>query len=539
MINDLCRLIRNVENNLFLGPVPDKMLSIPNFRRDGNPFNTTVVLSPPPLVSPPISEGPTSEAAPGKPANGPSTQDGSQSTTTRKSKKTIKIVAIVVAAVILCIIAVLAAMLLIRCCEKESKADRIFKRPDIGAYRGPKEKPKGNNPLVQNTTEIKKLPAPKETVQKPVKEREIDTSNMGMVVLKPREEPETDTAGIGVIPVAAPVEKVTVRPIVPSELPKDPDLPSSVASFTVASLQQYTNSFGQENLIGIGMLGSVYRAELPDGRLLAVKKLDNASPMLQTDESFLDLVSSISRLQHPNVVNLVGYCVEHKQRLLVFEYFGNGTLNDVLHSSDEINMKLSWNARIRIALGAARALEYLHEVCQPPIVHRNFKSVNLLLDDELTVHASDCGLAPLISSGSVRQLSGNILSSLGYGAPEFIQSGAYTCQSDVYSFGVVMLELLTGRKSYDSSRPRGEQHLVRWATNQLHDIASLSRMVDPSLNGRYPEKSLSGFADIISICIQSEPEFRPPMSEIVQKLIRMMPREASKRPGGDSSTSSS
>ncbi|KAF5187472.1 Lrr receptor-like kinase [Thalictrum thalictroides] len=165
---------------------------------------------------------------------------------------------------------------------------------------------------------------------------------------------------------------------------------------------------------------------------------------------------------------------------------------------------------------------YLHEICHPPIVHRNFKSANVLLDNELTAHVSDCGLAPLISVGT--QLSGQLLSFNGYGAPEY-EMGTYSCQSDVYSFGVVMLELLTGRKSFDSARPRGEQYLVRWAIPQLHDIEALSRMVDPSLGGAYPAKSLSRFADIISMSVQSEPEFRPPMSEIVQNLLHMIQRE--------------
>ncbi|XXG71683.1 hypothetical protein AAC387_Pa07g0952 [Persea americana] len=369
---------------------------------------------------------------------------------------------------------------------------------------------------------MKKGSVLKEAVQKPTKEHEMDTIGMWMVAQKPRVEQEANMDGMGAVAVGLPVEEVCANPV-PAKLPKHLDPLTSVTSFSVGSLQQYTNSFGQENLIGVGSLGSVYQAECPDGQLLAVKKLDNTNLMLQTDESFLNLVSIISKLQHANVVKLVGYCAEHRQCLLVYEYCSNGTLNDVLHSGHELNKKLSWNARIRIALGAARALEYLHEVCQPPIVHRKFKSSNLLLDDELTVRASDCGLDSLFSSGSVRQLSGNILSSLGYGAPEFIQSRIYTCQSDIYNFGVVMLELLTGRKPYDSSRPRGEQHLARWAISQLHDIASLSRMVDPSLSS-CPEKSLSQLADIISICIQSEPEFRPPMSEIVQKLLCMMSR---------------
>lgn len=272
------------------------------------------------------------------------------------------------------------------------------------------------------------------------------------------------------------------------------------------------------------MLGTVYRAQLPDGKLLAVKKLDKRASSQQKDDEFLELINNIDRIRHANVVGLIGYCVEHGQRLLIYEYCSNGTLQDALHSDDELKKKLSWNRRIRMALGAARALEYLHEVCQPPVIHRNFKSCNVLLDDDYLVYISDCGLASLIASGSVSQLSGSLLTTYGYGAPEF-ESGTYTEKSDVYSFGVVMLELLTGRTSYDRSRTRGEQFLVRWAIPQLHDIDALSRMVDPTLNGQYPAKSLSHFADIIARCVQSEPEFRPPMSEVVQDLLVMIRRE--------------
>ncbi|MBA0766140.1 hypothetical protein Gotri_015208 [Gossypium trilobum] len=300
------------------------------------------------------------------------------------------------------------------------------------------------------------------------------------------------------------------------------------------------------------MLGSVYRAELPDGKLLAVKKLEKRVASQQKDDEFIELVENIDRIQHVNVVRLMGYCAEHGQKLLIYEYCSNGSLQDALHSDDEFKKLLSWNTRIRMALGAARALEYMHEACQPPVIHRNFKSANVLLDDDLDVRVSDCGLAPLIASGSVSQkiwrlqlsgaamipaprrgilaFSGQLQSIYGYGAPEF-ESGIYTSQSDVYSFGVFMLELLTGRKSYDRTRSRGEQFLVRWAIPQLHDIEALSRMVDPSLNGEYPAKALSRFADIISRCVQSEPEFRPPMSEVVQDLLDIIRRE---RPSNES-----
>jgi serine/threonine protein kinase len=204
----------------------------------------------------------------------------------------------------------------------------------------------------------------------------------------------------------------------------------------------------------------------------------------------------------------------------VYEFHQNGSLHDLLHISDEYTKPLSWNSRVKIALGSARALEYLHEVCSPSVVHKNFKSSNILLDAEYNPHVSDAGLANLISDDQFQASDHGT----GYNAPEVAMSGQYNLKSDVYSFGVVMLELLTGRKPFDSTKPRSEQSLVRWAAPQLHDIDALDRMVDPALKGLYPAKSLSRFADVIALCVQPEPEFRPPMSEVVQQLVRLVQR---------------
>ncbi|KAI3800267.1 hypothetical protein L1987_28354 [Smallanthus sonchifolius] len=242
---------------------------------------------------------------------------------------------------------------------------------------------------------------------------------------------------------------------------------------------------------GEGSLGRVYKADFSNGKMLAIKKIDNAALSLQEEDNFVEAVSNMSRLRHPNIVPLARYCVEHGQRLLVYDYIANGSLQDLLHFADDRSKTLTWNARVKVALGTARALEYV-----------------------------------------VTQLVGFF----GYSAPEFALSGIYTLKSDVYSFGVVMLELLTGRKPLDSSRVRSEQSLVRWATPQLHDIDSLAKMVDPTLNGMYPAKSLSRFADIIALCVQPEPEFRPPMSEVVQALVRLMQRASMvKRQSSDDS----
>ncbi|CAH9118644.1 unnamed protein product [Cuscuta europaea] len=289
--------------------------------------------------------------------------------------------------------------------------------------------------------------------------------------------------------------------------------------YSIADLQMATDSFSAENLLGEGSVGRVYRAQFQHGKVHAVMKINSSS--LQEPEDFMELVSTISRLHHANVTELVGYCSEHQQYLLIYEFHKNGTLHDFLHLSDEFSRPLTWNNRVKIALGTARALEYLHEVCSPSVVHKNFKSSNILLDSELNPHLSDCGLASLIPDGDQAL---NHTTGSGYGAPEVSMSGSYTIKSDVYSFGVVMLELLTGRKPFDSSRPRAEQLLVRWATPQLHDIDALTKMVDPTLEGLYPVKSLSRFADVIALCVQTEPEFRPPMSEVVEALVRLVQR---------------
>ncbi|KAG6730640.1 hypothetical protein I3843_01G085700 [Carya illinoinensis] len=290
-------------------------------------------------------------------------------------------------------------------------------------------------------------------------------------------------------------------------------------SYSLADLQLATGNFATGRLLGEGSIGRIYRAKYADGKVLAVKKIDSSLFQGGRVEEFLQIVSNISRLHHPNIAELIGHCSEQGHNMLVYEYFRNGSLHEFLHMSDDYSKPLTWNTRIRIALGTARAVEYLHEVCSPSSVHKNIKSSNILFDAELNPHLSDCGLATFH-----QRTSQNL--GVGYNAPECTKPSAYTVKSDVYSFGVVMLELLTGRMPLDSSKPKPEQCLVRWATPQLHDIDALGKMVDPALRGLYPPKSLSRFADIIALCVQLEPEFRPPMSEVVQSLMRLVQRSS-------------
>ncbi|KAI4298743.1 hypothetical protein L6164_032264 [Bauhinia variegata] len=481
----------NVANNNFSGWIPHELSSIHNFIYDGNSFDNGPAPPLPPYTPPPLSRSHNKSHHSGFGSHDETQGSDSENSYAKKGLTVWAIIGIVLGSVFLVAIILLALVFCVR-----------------------KHKKKENGARASRTN----LPIATNNVTPQMQEQRVKSSAV-IADLKP-----------------PPAEKVMVE-MVPTKngSVKRMKSPITATSYTVASLQSATNSFSQEFIIGEGSLGRVYKAEFPNGKIMAIKKIDNAALSLQEEDNFVEAVSNMSRLRHPNIVVLVGYCVEHGQRLLVYEYIGNGNLHDMLHFVEDSSKVLSWNARVRIALGTARALEYLHEVCLPSVVHRNLKSANILLDEELNPHLSDCGLAAL-TPNTERQVSTQMVGSFGYSAPEFALSGVYTVKSDVYSFGVVMLELLTGRKPLDSSRPKSEQSLVRWATPQLHDIDALAKMVDPALNGMYPAKSLSRLADIIALCVQPEPEFRPPMSEVVQALVRLVQRASvAKRRSSDES----
>ncbi|KAJ0843481.1 putative protein kinase RLK-Pelle-LRR-V family [Helianthus annuus] len=480
----------NVANNRFNGWIPKELLSIPGFVYDGNSFDNGPAPPPPPYTPPPAKpHNNRTRSPPPRTHKGSDAPSSDTSSGNKTSIGTILGISLGSAFLILFI-----ALVLLFCYRKGKKTKSTTRTSTV-------------NPPIMSEKVNAEMQEQRVTV--------IPTASVVDLKSPPTENATYENGKSGSM--------------------KRVKSPITTSSYTVATLQTATNSFSQDNIIGEGSLGRVYKADFPNGKTMAVKKIDNAALSLQEEDDFVEAVSNMSRLRHPNIVPLAGYCVEHGQRLLVYDYIANGSLQDLLHFAEDSSKTLTWNARVRVALGTARALEYLHEVCLPSVVHRNLKSANILLDEELNPHLSDCGLAAL-TPNTEREVATQLVGSFGYSAPEFALSGIYTVKSDVYSFGVVMLELLTGRKPLDSSRPRSEQSLVRWATPQLHDIDSLAKMVDPTLNGMYPAKSLSRFADIIALCVQPEPEFRPPMSEVVQALVRLMQRASvvKRRPSDDS-----
>ncbi|XP_024454426.1 protein STRUBBELIG-RECEPTOR FAMILY 3 isoform X4 [Populus trichocarpa] len=423
VVQDLPLEYLNVENNLFSGPIPEKLLGIPNFRKDGNPFNTSIILSPPPALSPFPGSLPAAEA-PWKQANGTSASETPKYERSKGFFTSNRVVWIAVTGVV--VIIILGSCLLISTCYRGRKESIDIERHDVGTYKSRIDEPNSKSSFERNNQEkvtkesIAKLQDQygpdnrrQEAYPKAQGEQDMDLKRMAAYSKKKMDQGIIMTGVVANFmplpapPSSVPTDNIIANPIGHTSHKKSHSTETlssySVKIFTIATLQKYTSSFSEENFVGEGTLGSVYRAELPGGKLLAVKKLNGAASKQQTDEEFLQLVSSISKLQHDNILEFVGYCNEHGQRLLVYKYCENGTLYDALHADEEIHRKLTWNARIRLALGAARALQYLHEVCQPPIVHWNFKSSNILLDDKLVARVSDCGLSPLKSSGSATE----------------------------------------------------------------------------------------------------------------------------------------
>ncbi|KHN20203.1 probable serine/threonine-protein kinase PBL7 [Glycine soja] len=300
-----------------------------------------------------------------------------------------------------------------------------------------------------------------------------------------------------------------------------------VQVFTYRELEIATDGFSEANVIGsngIGGHGLMYRGVLSDGTMAAIKLLHTEGK--QGERAFRIAVDLLSRLHSPHSVELLGYCADQHHRLLIFEYMPNGTLHYHLHTLNDQTRPLDWWARMRIALDCARALEFLHEHAVSPVIHRDFKSNNVLLDQNLRAKVSDFGLPKMGSDKRNGQVSTRMLGTTGYLAPEYAM-GKLTTKSDVYSYGVVLLELLTGRVPVDIKRAPGEHVLVSWALPRLTNREKVIEMVDPALRGQYSKKDLIQIAAIAAMCIQPEADYRPLMTDVVQSLIPLVRNQSS------------
>ncbi|KAI3714964.1 hypothetical protein L6452_21927 [Arctium lappa] len=288
-------------------------------------------------------------------------------------------------------------------------------------------------------------------------------------------------------------------------------------TFAFAQLVTATTNFRAAYFLGEGGFGKVYKGKLADSdQIVAIKQLDPDGG--QGIREFVVEVLTLSMADHPNLVKLIGYCAEAEQRLLVYEYMPLGSLEDHLHGLRPNRKRLDWNVRMKIAAGAARGLEYLHDQMNPPVIYRDLKCSNILLDEEYHPKLSDFGLAKVGPLGDKTHVSTRVMGTYGYCAPDYAMTGQLTFKSDIYSFGVVLLELITGRKAIDNTKSAAEQNLVTWARPLFKDRKKFRQMADPVLEGQYPVRGLYQALAIAAMCLQEEPNMRPLVADVVTAL---------------------
>ncbi|XP_004238689.1 probable serine/threonine-protein kinase PBL28 isoform X1 [Solanum lycopersicum] len=290
--------------------------------------------------------------------------------------------------------------------------------------------------------------------------------------------------------------------------------------FTLREMEEATNSFSDDNLLGKGGFGRVYKGTLRSGEIVAIKKMDLPSfKEAEGEREFRVEVDILSRLDHPNLVSLIGYCADGKHRFLVYEYMHKGNLQDHLNGIAEV--KMDWPLRLKVALGAARGLAYLHSSSAVgiPIIHRDFKSTNILLNTNYDAKISDFGLAKLMPEGQQSCVTSRVLGTFGYFDPEYTLTGKLTLQSDVYAFGVVMLELLTGRRAVDLTLGPSDQNLVLQVRHILNDKKKLRKVIDPEISrNSYTMESITMFANLASRCVRTDSSERPLMVDCIKEL---------------------
>ncbi|MBA0631724.1 hypothetical protein Godav_000569 [Gossypium davidsonii] len=293
--------------------------------------------------------------------------------------------------------------------------------------------------------------------------------------------------------------------------------------FSFAELKTATKNFRPDMVLGEGGFGQVFKGWIDEkalgksgsATLVAVKKLNSES--LQGFEEWQSEVHFLGRLSHPHLVRLLGYCWEDRELLLVYEFMQKGSLENHLFGRGSSVQSLEWNIRIKIAIGAAKGLSFLHS-SDKKVIYRDFKASNILLDGSYTAKLSDFGLAKLGPSASQSHVTTRVMGTYGYAAPEYVATGHLYVKSDVYGFGVVLVEILTGLRALDPNRPSGQHNLSEWIKPYLSDRRKLKSIMDNRLEGKYPSKAAVRIAQLALKCLEPEPKYRPSMKEVVETL---------------------
>ncbi|KAL6656700.1 hypothetical protein ACP70R_004480 [Stipagrostis hirtigluma subsp. patula] len=282
----------------------------------------------------------------------------------------------------------------------------------------------------------------------------------------------------------------------------------------VSTLRAATEDFAESNKLGEGGFGSVYKGILPDGDEIAVKRLSQSST--QGVEELKNELALVAKLKHKNLVRLVGVCLEQQERLLVYEFVPNRSL-DLILSDTEKREQLNWGQRYKIINGIARGLQYLHEDSQLKVVHRDLKASNILLDATMNPKISDFGLARIFGRDQTQAVTSRVVGTYGYMAPEYVMRGNYSVKSDAFSFGVIVLEVVTGRKNNDCYNSGRSEDLFTTVWEHW-EAGTVAEIVDPCMDGSFPDGDVLRCVHIGLLCVQGDPAARPVMSSVVMML---------------------
>ncbi|GFZ03179.1 S-locus lectin protein kinase family protein [Actinidia rufa] len=284
--------------------------------------------------------------------------------------------------------------------------------------------------------------------------------------------------------------------------------------FNLTTIQIATNNFSDANKLGEGGFGPVYKGKLPDGKAIAVKRLSKNSG--QGLEEFKAEVKFIVKLQHNNLVRLIGCCTKGDEKLLVYEYMANTSLDAFLFDATKC-VELDWAKRANIINGTARGLLYLHEDSRLKIIHRDLKASNILLDDEMNPKISDFGTARTFYAKQVEASTNKVVGTYGYMAPEYAMEGLFSTKSDVYSFGVLMLEVISGRRNGGFNLETRAQSLLPYAWRSWNE-GKAEELIDRNVIRTCHVREAVRWINIALLCVQEDPEDRPSMSKVVLML---------------------
>ncbi|KAL2531533.1 Proline-rich receptor-like protein kinase PERK5 [Abeliophyllum distichum] len=485
-------------------PPPPKGSSSPSVPPTSSPTTPTPPGSPPkpalspsgstPSRPPPSSHSPPSSSHSPPKSSGSSASKGGSPPSSDSSSSDVAIIAGIVVGGVL----IVALFIICLSCTRRKKKQPYYpgrpRKGDDQYYNGPSD---WNSPA-KPMDHIVKLAPPPGVMGTPV------GGNGGWAAPPPgNSSSEYSSSGQHPMPMQSPSPNMGIGGF-------------SQSQFTYEELAAATGGFCQANLLGQGGFGYVHKGILPNGREVAVKSLKSGSG--QGEREFQAEVEIISRVHHRHLVSLVGYCIADGQRMLVYEFVSNSTLEFHLYGDGQPVM--DWATRLRIAVGSAKGLAYLHEDCHPRIIHRDIKAANILLDDNYEAMVADFGLAKL-SSDNFTHVSTRVMGTFGYLAPEYASSGKLSEKSDVFSFGVMLLELITGRRPVDLTNRIMEDSLVDWArpllTQALED-GNYDELVEPRLKDKFVPQEMARMVACAAASIRHSARRRPRMSQIVRAL---------------------